>query len=176
MKFWLSARLLLLLLSLLLPVGPISAASDQSVGFFDRLKTFFHGAPPPPLPPEVKAAGVAYAQGVTPDKQILDFMLAFTEALRSHDGAPMKSRLSDKYTVENMMGNGSASDFFMQAIGRVRGPEEIVIKSVEKEGDVRVVKMDFEFKDHPTKQRTFKFDSAGKLLSANFFVILARGA
>jgi hypothetical protein len=175
MKFWLGAQLLLL--SFVLSVGTVFAASDQSSGgFFDHLKSFFHGAPPPPLPPEVKAASVAYAPGITPDKQVLDFMLAFAEALRSHDGGPMKSRLSDNYTVENMMGKGSASDFFMQAIGRIQGPEEIVITSVENEGDVRVAKMDFHSKDRPIKQRTFKFDSAGKLLSADFFVIRVHGA
>jgi hypothetical protein len=176
MKFWLFAPLLLF--SLVLSVGTVSVASDQSSdgGFFDHLKSFFHGAPPPPLPPEGKAASVVYAPGGTPDKQVLDFMLAFAEALRSHDGAPMKSRLSDKYTVENMMGEGSASDFFMQAIGRIQGPEEIVITSVEKEDDVRVVKMDFHSKGRPIKQRTFKFDSAGKLLSADFFIIRVHGA
>ncbi len=138
---------------------------------FADLKSFFHGTPPPApkLPPDAKAATVSFASGITPDKQILDFMVAFAEAARIHDGASLKPRLSDKYTIEDAPSEDATVDFFMQAMARFKGPEEIVINSVEPDGDVRVAKMEFRSANRPVKLRVFKFDAAGKLLSADFF-------
>jgi hypothetical protein len=169
---------LVLAVSVGLPVATVSAAPDptlyrQIAGavILADLKSFFHGTPPPApkLPPDAKAATVSFAPGTTPDKQILDFMLAFAEAARVHDGASLKSRLSDKYIVEDMPSEHAAADFFMQAMARITGPEEIVINSVEPQGDVRVAKMEFRSANRPVKLRIFKFDAAGKLLSADFF-------
>jgi hypothetical protein len=139
------------------------------------LKTWLHGAPPPPPtpgPPDAKAAAVSFSEKVTADRQILDFMQAFAEALRIHDGKALKPLLSDRYEIEDLPeGHGSAADFFMQAMVKVKAPEEIVVTAIEREGEVRVTKMEFRSAERGTKERIFKFDANGKLLSADFFTL-----
>ena len=138
------------------------------------LKTWLHGAPPPsptPGPPDAKAATVSFAANVTPDKQILDFMNAFAEAMRIHDGKSLKPLLSDRYAIEDLPEEHSAADFFMQAMVKVKAPDEIVITGVEREGETRIAKMEFRSTERGTKERTFKFDANGKLLSADFFTL-----
>jgi hypothetical protein len=139
------------------------------------LKTWLHGAPPPsptPGPPDAKAAAVSFAANVTPDKQILDFMNAFAEAMRIHDGKALKPLLSDRYTIEDLPdGHGSAADFFMQAMVKIKGPDEIVVTGIELANETRVVKMEFRSAERGTKERTFKFDPSGKLLGADFFTL-----
>jgi hypothetical protein len=118
---------------------------------------------------------VAFAPNVTPDKQILDFMNAFAEAMRIHDGKTLKPLLSERYAIEDLPdGHGSAADFFMQAMVKVRAPEEIVITGIEREGEARLAKMEFRSAERGTKERTFKFDADGKLLSADFFTLQRR--
>lgn len=138
------------------------------------LKTWLHGTPPPaptPGPPDAKAATVAFAPNVPPDKQILDFLQAFAEAMRIHDGKSLKPLLSDRYAIEDLPDEHRAIDFFMQAMVKVRAPDEIVITAIEREGEARVAKMEFRSAERGTKERTFKFDSNGKLLSADFFTL-----
>lgn len=139
-------------------------------------KSFFHGSPPAatPGPPDPKSATVSFASGVTPDPQVLEFMQAFAEALRIHDGKALKPRLSDKYMIADLPEEHNAVDFFMQAMVIVKAPDEIVINSVTRDGDVRVATMEFRAPEL-TKTRVFKFDSAGKLLSANFFKLQRPG-
>jgi len=133
-------------------------------------KSFFHGTPPAatPGPPDAKTASVSFAAGVSADPQIMEFMQAFAEAMRMHDGKALKPRLSVKYSIEDMPDEHNAVDFFMQAMIKVKAPDEIVITAIERQGDVRVATIEFRAPDK-TKTRTFKFDSAGKLLSADFF-------
>lgn len=136
------------------------------------LKTWLHGAPPPPPtpgPPDAKAATIAFAPNVSPDKQILEFMQAFAEAMRVHDGKSLKPRLSNRYEIEDLPDGHSAIDFFMQAMVKVRAPEEIVIMAIEREGEARLARMEFRSAERGTKERTFKFDADGKLLRADFF-------
>jgi hypothetical protein len=138
------------------------------------LKAWLHGAPPPPPtpgPPDAKAATVAVAPNVSPDKQILEFMQAFAEAMRIHDGKSLKPRLSERYEIEDLPEGHNAIDFFMQAMVKVRAPEEIVITGIEREGEARLAKMEFRSPERGTKERTFKFDPNGKLLSADFFTL-----
>jgi hypothetical protein len=137
------------------------------------LKSWLHGTPPAPTPgpPDAKAATVSFAANVTPDKQVLDFMQTFAEAMRIHDGKSLKPLLSDRYAIEDMPEERSAADFFMQAMVIVKAPEEIVVTALEREGDVRTAKMEFRSTERGTKERTFKFDANGKLLSANFFTL-----
>jgi len=63
-----------------------------AIGTRADLKTWLHGAQPSPSPgpPDAKAAAVSFAPNVSPDKQILDFMNAFAEAMRVHDGKALK--------------------------------------------------------------------------------------
>jgi hypothetical protein len=147
----------------------------SAIGVRADLKTWLHGAPPPsptPGPPDAKAALVSFAANVTPDKQILDFMTAFAEAMRVHDGKTLKPLLSDRYAIDDLPdGHGSASDFLMEALIKIKGPDEIVVTGVEREGETRVAKTEFRSSERGTKERTFKFDSNGKLLSADFFTL-----
>jgi len=147
----------------------------SAIGARADLKTWLHGAPPPPPtpgPPDAKAATISFAANVTPDKQILDFMNAFAEAMRIHDGKALKPMLSDRYAIDDLPdGHGSASDFFMQAMVKVKAPEEIVITGLEREGETRLAKMEFRSAERGTKERTFRFDPNGKLLSADFFTL-----
>ena len=147
----------------------------SAIGARADLKTWLHGAPPPsptPGPPDAKAAAVSFAANVTPDKQILDFMNAFAEANRIHDGKALKPLLSDRYAIEDLPeGHGSAADFFMQAMIKIKAPDEIVITGIEREAETRLAKMEFRSSERGTKERTFKFDSTGKLLSADFFTL-----
>ena len=86
-------------------------------------------------------------------------------------GKSLKPLLSDRYAIEDGPGDRSAADFFMQAMVIVKAPEEIVITAIEREGEVRAAKMEFRSAERGTKERTFKFDANGKLLSANFFTL-----
>jgi hypothetical protein len=154
---------------LILTLILFSAAAAQA-----DLKTWLHGAPPAPTPgpPDAKAAAVSLADSVTPDKQILDFMKAFAEALRIHDGKALKPLLSDRYWIDDLPdGHGSAADLFMQAMVKVKAPDEIVITGIEREGETRLVKMEFRSAERGTRERTFKFDPNGKLLNADFFTL-----
>jgi hypothetical protein len=137
------------------------------------LKSWLHGTPPAPTPgpPDAKAATVSFAANVTQDKQLLDFMQTFAEAMRIHDGKSLKPLLSDRYAIEELPEDRSAADFFMQAMVIVKAPEEIVVTAIEREGDTRIAKMEFRSTERGTKERMFKFDANGKLLSANFFTL-----
>jgi hypothetical protein len=150
----------------------------SAIGARADLKSWLHGAPPPtptPGPPDAKAATVAFAPNVTPDKQILDFMSAFAEAMRIHDGKALKPLLSERYAIDDLPeGHGSPADFFMQAIVKVRAPEEIVITAIEREGEARLAKLEFRSAERETKERTFRFDADGRLLSADFFTLRRR--
>ena len=143
------------------------------IGAQADLKTWLHGAPPAPSPgpPDAKAATVSFAANVTADKQILDFMNAFAEAMRIHDGKALKPLLSDSYSIESLPEEHNAADFFMQAIVKIKAPDEIVITRVTNEAETRIAKMEFRSTERGTKERTFKFDAKGKLLSADFFTL-----
>jgi hypothetical protein len=59
----------------------------------------------------------------------------------------------------------------MQAMVIVKAPDEIVVAGIERDGERRVAKLEFRSTERATKQRTFKFDANGKLLSADFFTL-----
>ena len=137
------------------------------------LKSWLHGAPPAPSPgpPDAKAAVVSFAPNVADDKQVLDFLKAFAEAMRVHDGKSLKPMLADAYAIEGLPEEHNPVDFFMQAMVIVKAPEEIVVTGIERDGERRVAKLEFRSAERGTKQRTFKFDANGKLLSADFFTL-----
>ncbi|HEX4629464.1 MAG TPA: hypothetical protein VH188_00730 [Chthoniobacterales bacterium] len=143
------------------------------IGARADLKTWLHGTPPAPSPgpPDAKAAAVSFAANVTPDKQILDFMNAFVEAMRIHDGKSLKPFLSERYAIEDLPEDHDPADFFMQAMVIVKAPDEIVITGIASERETRIAKMEFRSAERGTKVRTFKFDAKGKLLSADFFTL-----
>src|SRR5436853_2495687 len=147
--------------------------SAAAIGVRADLKTWLHGSPPAPTPgpPDAKAAAVSFAPNVTPDKQVLDFMNAFAEAMRVHDGKTLKPLLSESYSIEGLPEEHNAADFFMQAMVKVKAPDEMVITSIAPEGDARIVKVEFRSAERGAKERRFKFDARGKLLSADFFTL-----
>ena|SRR4051812_28237023 len=153
-------RILILIL-----LSALSARAD--------LKTWLHGAPPAPSPgpPDPKAATVSFAPNVAPDKQILEFMSVFAEAMRVHDGKTLKPFLSESYAIDGLPEEHNAADFFMQAMVKIKAPDEIVITGVTPEGEARIAKMEFRSAEKGTKERAFKFDAKGKLLSADFFTL-----
>ena len=153
------------------PLGAI-APFTVLAGLLDFLKSL-HGTPParPPLKPEAKAAAVAFASDVKVDVQILDFLQALAEAIRAHDGKPMLPRLSAKYTIDDLPEGRDPIEFFLLAIGQVKGADEIVAVSIEREGDLRIARAEFRSADNPAKRRVFKFDAAGKLLWSDFFLL-----
>jgi hypothetical protein len=153
-------RILILIL-----LSALSARAD--------LKTWLHGTPPTPSPgpPDAKAATVSFAANIAPDKQILEFMNAFAEAMRVHDGKSLKPFLSESYSIDGLPEEHNAADFFMQAMVKIKAPDEIVITGVTPEGGARIAKMEFRSAEKGAKERTFKFDAKGKLLSADFFTL-----
>jgi hypothetical protein len=153
------------LILLLILLCTLSARAD--------LKTWLHGAPPVPTPgpPDAKAATVSFAATVAPDKQVLDFMKAFAEAMRIHDGKDLKPLLSDRYSIDDLPAEHNAADFFMQAMVKVKAPDEIVITGIDREGETRLARIEFRSAERGTKQRTFKFEPSGKLLGADFFAL-----
>jgi hypothetical protein len=98
-------------------------------------------------------------------------MNAFAEAMRIHDGKSLKPYLSESYSIEGLPEEHNAAEFFIQAMVKVKAPDEIVVMSVTPEGEARVAKMEFRSAERGTKERTFKFDAQGKLLSADFFTL-----
>jgi hypothetical protein len=155
-------------IAILIPVLLLSAMVAQA-----DLKTWLHGSPPSPTPgpPDAKTAAVSVAPNVTADKAILDFMQAFAEAMRIHDGKALKPLLSERYGIEDLPEGHDPVDLFMQAMVTIKAPDEIVVTAVEREGDERVAKMEFRSGERGTKERTFKFDRNGKLLGADFFTL-----
>src|SRR4051794_19534511 len=96
------------------------------------LRTWLHGTPPAPSPgpPDAKAAAVSFAPNVAGDTQILEFLKAFAEALRVHDGKALKPYLAEAYAIEGLPEEHNPVDFFMQAMVVVKAPDEIVVTAI----------------------------------------------
>lgn len=161
---------------LLLPVASQAAASSArstlpAARQVADLKSFLHGepAPPPKAPPPKVTATVTFAPGVVVDPQVEAFLRALAGAIKAREGRPLLPQLSDKYTVADLPEDHKATDFFLQAIERIPGPTGIIIQSVERKNEVRVVRTEFHYESSPTKMRTFKFDAAGRLLASDLF-------
>ncbi len=137
------------------------------------LKEWIHGTQPAatPGPPDAKVANVLFAADVAPDKPIMDFMLAFAEAMRVHDGTALKPRVSEKFTVEGAPEGSNATDFLMQAMVKAKSPNELIVTKVETNGDVRVATLEFRSADRPARTKTFRFDAEGKLSGTDFFAL-----
>ena len=148
--------------------SPLSASRQVA-----DLKTFFHGEPPPPAkaPPPKVTAIVTYAPGVTEDLQVDSFMKAFAAALMARAGEPLLPRLSDQYAIADLPEGHKAADLFLQAVGRMPGPKEIVIQAIAKTGEIRTARMEFRYENNTVKSRTLKFDAAGRLLSSDLFTL-----
>ena len=124
----------LLLVSAAAPVALVSGSILQVAD----LKSILHGAPTaqPKAPPPKVTATVAFAPGVAADPQVEDFFRAFAAAVKARDGAPMRPRLSDRYSVPDLPEDMKPADFFVMGVERIPGPEAITIQSVEAKNDV----------------------------------------
>jgi hypothetical protein len=153
-----------------LRVATLAIALLANPAFADW-KSFFHGDPPPfvKAPPPKQLAQVSTAQGVQPDPQVESFLRTFADALMAREGSMILPRLSERYSVEGAPADAKASDFMVQAIGKLPGPERIVIRSVEASGGTRIAKTEFHFGPDNMKVRTFRFDANGKLLECDLF-------
>jgi hypothetical protein len=139
-------------------------------------KSFFHGEPAPfvKAPPPKELAEVSSVAGTTPDAQVESFMRTLASALMARDAAPVLKRLSDRYAVEGAPEGMMASGFMAQAVGKMRGPTKIVVRSVAPSGGVRVATTEFHYGADKVNVKTFRFDASGNLLSSDLFA-LARG-
>jgi hypothetical protein len=135
------------------------------------LRSFFHGEPSPQpkaLPPK-RVATVSTAARITVDGQIESFLRAFADALMARDAKALLPRLSPKYTVDNLPSGKKAIAIFQQAVEQLPGPSEIIVKSIERNGDVRTVKVDFRFDPDNIKTKIMRFDANGLLLWSDLF-------
>src|SRR5471030_2142587 len=139
-------------------------------------KSFIHGDPPPfvKAPPPKQLAVVSSLPGTPPDPQIESFMRTLAEAVMARDGSRILPRLSERYAVEAMPDDAKASDFMVQAIGKMPGPTQIVIRSIEASGAVRTARVEFHYVPEKVSVKTFRFDGNGNLLGCDLFS-LARG-
>jgi hypothetical protein len=154
----------------ILPVVILAAALLASPAFADW-KSFIHGEPPPfvKAPPPKQLAAVSTLPGVQPDPQVESFMRVLADAVMAREGSMILPRLSERYAVDGAPGDAKAADFMVQAIGKMPGPERIVIRSVEASGGTRIAKTEFHFGLDNVKVKTFRFDADGKLLESDLF-------
>ncbi len=137
------------------------------------LRSFFHGeAPPQPkaLPPK-RVATVSTAAGVAVDAQIESFLRGFADALMAREAKPLLTRLSSKYSVDNLPSGKQASAVFAQAIEQLPGPTDIVVKSIDRTGDVRSAKVEMRFGADNVKTKLLRFDADGRLLWSDLFAL-----
>jgi hypothetical protein len=134
-------------------------------------KSFIHGDPPPfvKAPPPKQLAIVSSLAGTAPDPQVESFMRTLADAVMARDGSLMVPRLSQRYAIDGMPDDAKASEFMVQAIGKMPGPTQIVIRSVEANGAVRTARVEFHYIPERVSVRTFRFDASGKLLSCDLF-------
>jgi hypothetical protein len=139
-------------------------------------KTFLHGEPAPFVksPPPKQLALVSTAPNAAADAQVEDFMRAFAAALMARDASGVLPRLSERYAVEGAPDEMKPAELMAQAIGKMRGPTEIVVQSVATVGAERIAKVELRYGTETSKLRTFRFDAKGRLLSSDLFT-LARG-
>ena len=160
----------LVLLSAALPAAVASAASPARTRPVADLKSFFHGEPvaQPKAPPPAVTATVAAAAGVAADPQVEDFLRAFAAAIKARDGAPLRARLSEKYSVPDLPEDFKAADVFVMGVERTPGPEAITVQSIELKNGVRTVKVEIRYAAK-TAGKTLRFDAAGRLLASDLF-------
>jgi hypothetical protein len=154
----------------ILPIAIFAAALLASPAFGDW-KSFIHGEPPPfvKAPPPKQLAEVSTLAGVQPDPQVESFMRTLADAVMAREGSMILPRLSERYAVDGAPDDAKATDFMVQAIGKMPGPERIVIRSVEASGGTRIAKAEFHYGPDNMKLRTFRFDANGKLLESDLF-------
>ena len=133
------------------------------------LRSFFHGEPPKAPPPD-KLAIVTTVAGVAPDAQIEDFLRALAQAIKSRDGTAVLPRLSGDYTIDDLPADRKPSALFLQAVGAVPGPTEMIVTAIARQNDVRTATVEMRYAG-VARLRSFRFDAAGKLVWSDWFVL-----
>ena len=167
-----SRHLISLCISILALVPlPGSTSPGQARYLVADLRSFLHGepAPVPKKPPPKQLAVVSTAPGVAADAQIESFFREFAAAILARDGVPLLKRVADKYAIDDLPGDRKPADMLLQAIAQIEGPNEIVIKTVEKQNNVRIAAAAFVYGNGKMTVKTFRFDGAGKLLWSDLF-------
>ncbi len=154
---------------LLFAIGALASPMPVSAD----LRSFFHGEPaaPPKAAPPKQLAAVSTAPGVTADAQIESFLRALADALKAREGEPMLARLSDRFSIDDLPDGIKPGKLFVQAVASTPSPTDIVVRSVEKQGNVRNARVELRFGPDKVKQKTFRFDADGKLLWTDWFQI-----
>jgi hypothetical protein len=152
----------------------LAAIALSAAPAFADWKSFFHGDPPPfvKAPPPKQLAVVSSVAGLQPDPQVESFMRALANAVMARDGSVLLPRLSERYAINDMPYDAKASQFMVQAIGKMPGPTQIVIQSVEVNGAVRIAKAEFHYVPERVSTKTFRFDTNGNLLSSDLFTLV----
>jgi hypothetical protein len=156
-------------LFLLLAVAAWSAPLPPLL--FADLKSFFHGdTVPEKAPPPKVTAAVSTAAGVTPDQAVEDFLRAFATAVKAREGARILPRLSEKFMMADLPEGHTAPEMFALGIEQIPGPSEIIVRSVETKGAVRIARVEFHLPNRVVL-KTLKFGPEGKLLGSDLFMV-----
>jgi hypothetical protein len=151
------------------PGEPVDALRPRQLA---DLKTFFHGEPatPPKAPRPKVTATVSTAEGVKADAQIETFLRALATAIQLRDGKRMLPRLAANFSMGAMPDGIEAPAAFAQGIGRIAGPTEIFVRSIESKNGERTAQIEFRYPNQ-TRNKTMTFTADGKLLSTDLFTV-----
>jgi hypothetical protein len=171
------ARLLILGCACAAAVTAVASPGPEPRLQLADLRSFLHGEPPAPpkAPPPDQLAVVSTLAGATPDPQVEDFLHGLARAIKARDGTPMLSRLSDQYAIDDLPADREAATYFLQAVGAVPGPSAIVVKSVARRDGQRIATVEMHYAD-VVRQKTFRFDAAGRLVWSDWFVLQTKHA
>jgi hypothetical protein len=148
-----------------------ASVSPFAAHAFD-LGRMLHGAPAqaPKAAPPAQMAQVGRAPGVAADEAVEAFLRALAVALKARDGQPMRSLLSDHYTVTDTTPGEKSAELFVIAVERIASPEQMVLQQVMQQDGQRIERVELRFSNERDSSKTFRFDAAGKLLASDLFV------
>lgn len=139
----------------------------------DALKEFLHGKPATAkkaLPPKRRAV-IVWEASTPKDTGIDGFLNAFADALMARDATALEPLISKQYRVEGLPKEVEPRSVLRQAIEQLPGPAQILVQSVSTAGTEKIALTDILDARGETKQRRFRFDAFGKLISTDLFSI-----
>jgi hypothetical protein len=146
-------------------VLPLAATADW--------RSWLHGDPPAPpkAPPPKQVAEVTAATESARDAQVEAFLRALADAIKARDGKPMLGRLSDKYAIDGLPDRSKAAEVFVQAVESIPGPTQFAVQSIERHATGVNARVEVRYASAPPKPKTFRFDTAGRLIASDLFSI-----
>jgi hypothetical protein len=133
-------------------------------------------ASPPKAPPPKQVAAVSAASESARDARVESFLRALADAIKARDGAAMVARLADNYAIDGLDGRAKPADLFMQAVERIPGPTEMIVESIERQGNAVTARTEFRYANTEAKKKVFRFDAAGRLVWSDLFAIRTQGS